>query len=78
MSFATGQDVMRTVESLVTELLSSLNAEFTLVERDNDIYPVSRRGQVRAPVAINTSALSNRSARRRLMAMMDPEPGGPT
>ncbi|KAK4181745.1 putative mitochondrial aspartyl-tRNA synthetase precursor [Triangularia setosa] len=44
MSFATGQDVMRTVESIMKDLLKSLNAQFELVQSDNtnERYPVPR------------------------------------
>ncbi|KAK3330129.1 tRNA synthetases class II-domain-containing protein [Apodospora peruviana] len=43
MSFATGQDVMDAVESLVTELPASLNAEFRLVESRGEIHPLPLR-----------------------------------
>lgn len=44
MGFATGEDVMRTVETLVTELLPALNAQFNIVKSGDDIYPVPKRG----------------------------------
>ncbi|KAK4195117.1 putative mitochondrial aspartyl-tRNA synthetase precursor [Triangularia verruculosa] len=44
MSFATGQDVMRTVESIMKDLMKSLNAQFELVQSDtNERYPVPKR-----------------------------------
>jgi len=46
MGFATGEDVMNTVESLISELPAALNAQFSLVEKDGDIYPVSKLGSV--------------------------------
>lgn len=42
MAFATGEDVMNAVESLVSQLPQALNAQFTLVEKDGDFYPVSK------------------------------------
>ncbi|KAM7191780.1 tRNA synthetases class II (D, K and N) domain containing protein [Naviculisporaceae sp. PSN 640] len=42
MAFATGEDVMKAVESLVSQLPEALNAQFTLVEKDGDFYPVSK------------------------------------
>lgn len=44
MGFATGEDVMRTVETLVSELLPALNAQFNIVKSGDDIYPVPKRG----------------------------------
>ena len=35
---------MRTVETLVTELLPALNAQFNIVKSGDDIYPVPKRG----------------------------------
>ncbi|VBB72585.1 Putative mitochondrial aspartyl-tRNA synthetase precursor [Podospora comata] len=44
MSFATGQDVMRTVESIMKDLMKSLNSQFELVQSDiKERYPVPRR-----------------------------------
>ncbi|KAK0673358.1 putative mitochondrial aspartyl-tRNA synthetase precursor [Cercophora samala] len=44
MSFATGQDVMRTVESIMKDLMKSLNSQFELVQSNtNDRYPIPRR-----------------------------------
>ncbi|KAK0633047.1 tRNA synthetases class II-domain-containing protein [Immersiella caudata] len=40
MSFATGEDVMRTVEALVSQLPTALNAQFSMVRRGDDVYPV--------------------------------------
>ncbi|KAK4170183.1 tRNA synthetases class II-domain-containing protein [Cladorrhinum sp. PSN259] len=42
MSFATGKDVMRTVESIMTSLLASLKARYCFVKRGEDIYPIPR------------------------------------
>ncbi|KAK0753844.1 aspartyl-tRNA synthetase-like protein [Schizothecium vesticola] len=44
MSFATGKDVMRAVESLVSEIPAVLNAQFSMVKRGDDVYPVLKRG----------------------------------
>ncbi|KAK3362647.1 tRNA synthetases class II-domain-containing protein [Lasiosphaeria hispida] len=44
MSFATGEDVMQAVESLVSKLPASLNAQFTMVKGGDDVYPVPKRG----------------------------------
>ena len=35
---------MRTAETLVTELLPALNAQFNIVRQGDDIYPVPKRG----------------------------------
>ena len=43
MGFATGEDVMRTVETLVTQLLPALNAQFNVIRQGDDIYPVPKR-----------------------------------
>ena len=46
MSFATGKDVMRAVESLVSEIPAVLNAQFSMVKRGDDVYPVLKRSLV--------------------------------
>ncbi|KAK4152245.1 tRNA synthetases class II-domain-containing protein [Chaetomidium leptoderma] len=38
MSFATGKDVMQTVESIVSDLASSLNSDFSVVKKGEDVY----------------------------------------
>ncbi|KAK4043704.1 tRNA synthetases class II-domain-containing protein [Parachaetomium inaequale] len=38
MSFATGEDVMRTVESIVSDLAVSLNSDFCVVDKGEDVY----------------------------------------
>lgn len=38
MSFATGEDVMRTVEALVGDLATALNSEFRAVDQDGEVY----------------------------------------
>jgi hypothetical protein len=40
MSFATGEDVMNTVESIIAELPQHLNSNFRLVGRDGRLSPV--------------------------------------
>ncbi|KAL2022742.1 hypothetical protein VTK56DRAFT_4558 [Thermocarpiscus australiensis] len=42
MSFATGEDVMRTVESIISELIASLNSPFCAVKRGDDVCVVPR------------------------------------
>ncbi|KAK0656616.1 tRNA synthetases class II-domain-containing protein [Cercophora newfieldiana] len=42
MSFATGEDVMRTVETIVSRLPAALNAQFSMVKRGDDVYPVPK------------------------------------
>lgn len=37
---------MNAVEALISELPTALNAQFSLVEKDGDIYPVSKLGLV--------------------------------
>ncbi|KAM7194498.1 aspartyl-tRNA synthetase [Rhypophila sp. PSN 637] len=45
MGFATGEDVMKAVESLVAGIPDALNAQFTLVENDDgEFYPVFKVG----------------------------------
>ena len=46
MSFATGKDVMRTVEALVSQLPAALNAQFSMVRRGDDVYPVPKHSLV--------------------------------
>lgn len=46
MSFATGKDVMRAVESLVSEIPAILNAQFSMVKRGDEVYPVLKRSLV--------------------------------
>jgi aspartyl-tRNA synthetase len=47
MSFATGEDVMRTVEALVSQLPTALNAQFSMVKRGGDVYPVPKHSLAR-------------------------------
>ncbi|KAK1757404.1 tRNA synthetases class II-domain-containing protein [Echria macrotheca] len=42
MSFATGKDVMRAVESLVTDLFAALRTKYSLVRRGDAVYPVPK------------------------------------
>ncbi|KAK4230693.1 tRNA synthetases class II-domain-containing protein [Podospora fimiseda] len=42
MSFATGKDVMRTVETIMTSLLSSLKDRYSFIKNGDDTYPVPR------------------------------------
>ncbi|KAK4188520.1 tRNA synthetases class II-domain-containing protein [Podospora australis] len=42
MSFATGKDVMATVETIVRDLLKALNAEYRLAVKDGELYPVPK------------------------------------
>jgi len=46
MSFATGEDVMQTVEALVSHLPAALNAQFSMVKRGNDVYPIPKHSLV--------------------------------
>lgn len=46
MSFATGKDVMRAVESLVSEIPAMLNAQFSMVKRGDEVHPVLKRSLV--------------------------------
>lgn len=47
MSFATGKDVMRTVESIVSDLTTALNSEFTVVTKGDDVYLAPKKSLVR-------------------------------
>ncbi|KAK0730376.1 tRNA synthetases class II-domain-containing protein [Lasiosphaeris hirsuta] len=44
MSFATGEDVMQAVESLVSTLPASLNTQFSMIRRGDNVYPVPNQG----------------------------------
>lgn len=46
MAFATGKDVMRTVESIITSLSASLKDRFCFVKRSDEIYPMPRESLV--------------------------------
>lgn len=46
MSFATGKDVMRAVESLVSEIPAMLNAQFSMIRRGDEVYPILKRSLV--------------------------------
>jgi aspartyl-tRNA synthetase len=46
MSFATGKDVMRTVESIVSDLATALNSEFTVVTKGEDVYLAPKKSLV--------------------------------
>ncbi|KAK0624661.1 tRNA synthetases class II-domain-containing protein [Bombardia bombarda] len=48
MSFATGKDVMNTVETLISELPTALNAQFQVVNKGDDHYPIPRRDSASA------------------------------
>ncbi|KAL2199892.1 tRNA synthetases class II-domain-containing protein [Corynascus similis CBS 632.67] len=43
MSFATGEDVMRTVESIVSDLTIFLNSNFSVVDEGEDVYLAPRK-----------------------------------
>jgi aspartyl-tRNA synthetase len=47
MSFATGKDVMRTVESIVSDLATALNSEFTVVTKGEEVYLAPKKSLVR-------------------------------
>ena len=38
MSFATGEDVMRTVESIVSDLTRALDSDFSVVKKGDEVY----------------------------------------
>ncbi|KAK3383720.1 tRNA synthetases class II-domain-containing protein [Lasiosphaeria ovina] len=42
MAFATGQDVMQAVESLVSELPAALNAQFNIAKQGDDVFPIPK------------------------------------
>ena len=46
MSFATGEDVMRTVESIVSDLTIFLNSNFSVVDEGEDVYLAPRKSLV--------------------------------
>lgn len=46
MSFATGEDVMRTVESIVADLIRSLDSDFCTVENGEDVYLAPKKSLV--------------------------------
>ncbi|KAK4239915.1 tRNA synthetases class II-domain-containing protein [Achaetomium macrosporum] len=46
MSFATGEDVMRTVESLISDLMLSLSSDFLTVRKGKDVYLTPKRSLV--------------------------------
>jgi len=46
MSFATGEDVMRTVESIVSDLTRSLDSDFCAVTKGEDVYLAPRKSLV--------------------------------
>lgn len=46
MSFATGEDVMRTVESIVADLTRSLDSDFCAVENGEDVYLTPKKSLV--------------------------------
>ena len=50
MSFATGEDVMRTVESIVSDLAISLNSDFCVVDKGEDVYLAPKTSLVCQPV----------------------------
>ncbi|KAH6845325.1 tRNA synthetases class II-domain-containing protein [Chaetomium sp. MPI-CAGE-AT-0009] len=45
MSFATGEDVMRTVESIISDLAVSLNSNFSVVDTGEEVYLALRKSQ---------------------------------
>jgi aspartyl-tRNA synthetase len=49
MSFATGEDVMRTVESIVADLAVSLNSDFCVVDQGEDVYLAPKTSLVCQP-----------------------------
>lgn len=46
MSFATGEDVMQTVESIVSDLIVALNSEFSVVETGEEVYLAPKKSLV--------------------------------
>jgi aspartyl-tRNA synthetase len=46
MSFATGEDVMQTVESIVSDLTGSLDSDFCAVKEGEDVYLAPRKSLV--------------------------------
>ncbi len=46
MSFATGKDVMRTVESIVHDLTRALDADFSLVKKGDEVYLAPKKSLV--------------------------------
>ncbi|KAJ4295944.1 aspartate--tRNA ligase msd1 [Collariella sp. IMI 366227] len=44
MSFATGEDVMRTVEAVVSDLTRTLDAEFSVVKKGDEVYLAPKKG----------------------------------
>lgn len=46
MSFATGEDVMRTVESVIADLTLSLKSDFSVVRKSRDVYLAPKRSLV--------------------------------
>ncbi|KXX78150.1 Aspartate--tRNA ligase, mitochondrial [Madurella mycetomatis] len=54
MSFATGQDVMRTVESIVSDLMVSLDSHFCTMRSGGDVYLAPRKLSNATDVADST------------------------
>ena len=46
MSFATGEDVMRTVEHVVSDLTRSLDSDFCTVKKSDDVYLAPKKSSV--------------------------------
>lgn len=46
MSFATGEDVMRTVESIISDLAVFLDSEFCVVNEGEETYLAPRKSLV--------------------------------
>ena len=69
MSFATGEDVMRTVESIVADLTRSLDSDFCAVKSGEDVYLAPKKSLVCCPCHVhstngfNTIAASIKSRR---------------
>lgn len=54
MSFATGEDVMRTVETIVSDLTRSLDSDFCAVKKGEDVYLAPRKSLVCRSLVFHT------------------------
>jgi hypothetical protein len=70
MSFATGEDVMRTVESIISDLARSLNSDFSVVQEGEDVFLVPNKTLVCEPAVGWRMFRSNGSGRRRQFKRM--------
>jgi len=46
MSFATGEDVMRTVESIVSDLTRALDSDLSVVKKGDEVYLAPKKSLV--------------------------------